>query len=57
MLSCDMMCLQISLSVNLVSVYMLPFVVNTLSVGFEEEVSSLRAALKVVHPVFVRGGY
>lgn len=57
MLSCDMMCLRISLSVNLVSVYMLPFVVNTLSVGFEEEVSSLRAALKVVHPVFVRGGY
>lgn len=36
---------------------MLPFVVNTLSVGFEEEVLSLRAALKVVHPVFVRGGY
>lgn len=48
MLSCDMVCLQKCICVNLVSIYVLPVGINTLSVGAEKWASSEQKTLAFV---------
>lgn len=48
MLSCDTMCLQKCISVNLVSICVLPAGINTLSVGAEKWASSKQKTLAFV---------